>query len=145
MKKKIIYSLIAIIVIVGIWAAFNPQKAVQGVVNFGMWATSWKKHRDPSKETAAFALSADELSKAFAANKDEATKKYINQSVLVDGAVTATQGVTVSLNNVACNIDSTETSRIGALKTGDKIKVQGLVVGYDDLLDEIKVAQCVIK
>jgi len=145
MKKKIIYSILAIIVIVGILGAIFPQKALQTVVDFGMWMTSSMKHRDPSKEKPKFELTADAFSKEFKDNATEATKKYINQAVLLEGDVTAISGVTVSLNNIACNIDSTEVGKLKDLKAGTKLKLQGLVVSYNDLMDEVDLAQCTIK
>jgi len=145
MKKKILYSLLAIIIILGVWVAIYPQKALQTVVDFGMWMTSSMKHRDPSKEKPKFELTADAFSKEFKDNAAEATKKYINQAVLLEGNVTTVSGVTVSLNNIACNIDSTEVNKIKDIKVGAKMKIQGLVVGYNDIMDEVDLAQCTIK
>ena len=145
MKKKIIYAILAVIVLVGIWVALNPQRALQTVVDFGMWATSWKKARNPSAEKATFELTADAFAKEFKDNAAEANKKYINQAVLLEGDVTAVSGVTLSLGSVACNMDSTQIAKVKDVKVGSKIKVQGLVVGYNDLMDEISLAQCTIK
>ena len=145
MKKKIIYTIIAIIVIAGIWVAFNREKATQAVVDLGMALTSSMKHRDPSAEKAKFELKAEAFSKDFKDNAGEANKKYINQAVLLEGNVTNISGVTVSLNNIACNIDSAEIVKLKDLKVGTAIKIQGLVVGYNDLMDEVDLAQCKLK
>jgi hypothetical protein len=145
MKKKIIYGIIAIIVVVGIWVVFNKEKATQMVVDLGMAMTSSVKHRNPSTEKAKFEMTAEAFSKAFKDNAVEANKLYINQAVLIEGDITTISGVTVSLNNIACNIDSTEIVKIKDLKVGSKVKVQGLVVGYNDLMEEIALAQCTIK
>jgi hypothetical protein len=145
MKKKIIYSIVAIIVIVGIWVVLNKEKATQMVVDLGMAMTSSVKHRNPSTEKAKFEMTADAFSKAFKDNAVEANKQYINQAVLIEGDITTISGVTVTLNNIACNIDSTEVGKIKDLKVGSKVKVQGLVVGYNDLMEEIALAQCTIK
>jgi hypothetical protein len=145
MKKKIIYSIVAIIVVVGIWVVLNKEKATQMVVDLGMAMTSSVKHRNPSTEKAKFEMTADAFSKAFKDNAVEANKQYINQAVLIEGDITTISGVTVTLNNIACNIDSTEVGKIKDLKVGSKVKVQGLVVGYNDLMEEIALAQCTIK
>ena len=145
MKKKILLSLAAIIVIFAIWAALNREKFTQAVVDLGMALTSSVKHRNPSAEKAKFTLTADAFSKEYKDNAVEAAKKYINQAVLLDGTITTISGVTVSLNNIACNIDSSEVAKIKDLKVGGKIKVQGLVVGYNDLMEEISLAQCTLK
>jgi hypothetical protein len=145
MKKKIIYSIVAIIVVACVWVAFNREKATQMVVDLGMAMTSSVKHRNPSSEKAKFEMTADAFSKAFKDNAVDANKLYINQAVLIEGDITTVSGVTVTLNNIACNIDSTEVGKIKDLKVGSKIKVQGLVVGYNDLMEEIALAQCTIK
>lgn len=145
MLKKIIYVIVAVVVVVGIWVAFNKEKATQMVVDLGMAMTSSVKHRNPSTEKAKFEVTADAFSKAFKDNAVEANKLYINQAVLIEGDITTIAGVTVTLNNIACNIDSTEVAKIKDLKVGSKVKVQGLVVGYNDLMEEISMAQCTIK
>ena len=145
MKKKILYSILAIIVVFAIWAAFNKEKATQAVVDLGMALTSSMKHRNPATEKAKFEMSSDAFAKAFKDNTAEATKKYINQAVLLEGEVTTVSGVIVSFNNVACNIDSADVAKLAGVKPGAKIKVQGLVVGYNDLMEEVDLAQCTIK
>ena len=142
MKKKKIIITILIVVVVG---------AIVVVTNFGffmdlgMKMTSNMKHRDISKEQAAFTVTSDALAKEFTANKDEAHKKYVNKSILVEGNITNVDGNTVSLDKIACKIDSTEVPKLKDLKTGTKVKLQGLYVGYDDLMDEINISQCVVK
>jgi hypothetical protein len=145
MKKKILYGILGLIVILVIWVAFNKEKATQMVVDLGMSMTSSVKHRDPSSEKAKFEMTADALTKEFKDNPTQANTKYINQAVLIDGIVTEITGVTVSLNNIACNIDSSNIGKLEQIKKGDKIKLQGLVVGYNDLMEEIPMAQCKIK
>jgi len=145
MKKKILLSLAAIIVVFAIWAALNREKFTQAVVDLGMALTSSVKHRDPSAEKAKFELTTDDFSKAYKDNATEAAKKYINQAVLLEGAVTNVSGVTVTFNNIACNIDSSEVAKLKDIKVGSKIKLQGLVVGYNDLMEEIDLAQCRLK
>jgi ribonuclease I len=145
MKKKILIGIAALVLIIGIWAAFNQEKFTQSVVDLGMALTSSMKHRDPSAEKAKFEMSSEEFEKAFKDNAGDATKKYINQAVLLEGAITTISGVTVSFNNIACNIDSAEVAKLKDLKPGSKIKIQGLVVGYNDLMEEVDLAQCRIK
>ena len=145
MKKKILIGIAAIVVVGGIWFAFNQEKATQMIVDLGMAMTSSVKHRDAASEKAKFEMSADAFSKAFKDNAATANTTYINQAVLLEGNVSSVSGVTVSLNNIACNIDSTDIEKVKALKQGDKVKIQGLVVGYNDLMEEIALAQCKIK
>jgi hypothetical protein len=117
-------------------------------VLFGSWTTWYvffKPHRNIATEKAAFTLTADALSKAFKDNNADATKKFIDKAVLIEGNVTDIQGITISFNNVACNIDSTEISKAASIKVGDKIKLQGQVVTYNELMDEVDLSKCAFK
>lgn len=145
MKKKIFIGIAVLVVVVGIWFAFNQEKATQMIVDFGMAMTSSVKHRDAASEKAKYEMTADNFSKAFKDNAVTANTTYINQAVLLEGSVSSVSGVTVTLNNIACNIDSSDLEKVKMLKQGDKIKIQGLVVGYNDLMEEIALAQCKIK
>lgn len=145
MKKKILLIIGVILVVFAVWAALNREKFTQAVVDLGMALTSTVKHRDPSSEKAKFTLTAAAFSNEYKVNAAEAAKKFINQTVLLEGEITAVSGITVSLNNIACNVDSLQAGKLKDLKTGSKIKLQGLVVGYNDLMEEINLAQCSIK
>jgi ABC-type lipoprotein release transport system permease subunit len=145
MKKKIFIGIAVLVVVVGIWFAFNQEKATQMIVDFGMAMTSSVKHRDAASEKAKYEMTADDFSKAFKDNAVTANTTYINQAVLLEGSVSSVSGVTVTLNNIACNIDSSDLEKVKVLKQGDKVKIQGLVVGYNDLMEEIALAQCKIK
>lgn len=145
MKKKILLGLLALVLVVAIWGAFNREKFTQAVVDLGMALTSSVKHRNPAAEKAKFEMTAEALSKAFQTNAAEANKQYINQAVLLEGTVSSVSGTTVSLNNIACNMDSTQLTKISSIKAGTAVKIQGLVVGYNDLMEEVSLAQCTLK
>lgn len=129
-KKKIILIILAIGIVVGGWAT---------------WYVFFKPHRNVGNEKAKYEVTSNVLSGEFKSDTAAALKKYINQAVLIQGEVTNVEGVTVSLNNIACNIDSTDISKLSTIKKGDNIKLQGLLVGYNDLMEEVNIAECVIK
>ncbi len=145
MKKKILLSLAAIVLVFAIWALMNREKFTQAVVDLGMALTSSVKHRDPSTEKAKFEMSTAAFLKEYKANPTTAAAKYINQTVLLEGDISAISGITVSFEGIACNIDSTQVNRIKELSVGSKVKIQGLVVGYNDLMEEVSMAQCTLK
>lgn len=130
MKKKIILAVLLIGLIVGGWA---------------VWYVFYKPHADYGAMKPEFTLTTAALSQEFKANTDAATKKYIDKPIMVDGAVTAINGVTLSFDNVACNVDSVDLGKLTNIKVGDNVKLQGRVTGYNDLLEEIGLSQCVIK
>lgn len=66
-----------------------------------------------------------------------------NKVVELKGEVTNIEdkGITIS-DNIYCQFkDSTV---VKALKTGDKISIKGRVVGYDDLLEELRIDKTII-
>ncbi len=145
MKKKILLGLGALLLIFIIWALTNREKFTQTVVDLGMALTSSVKHRDPSTEKAKFELTTAAFLKEYKDNATAAATKYINQTVLLEGDIAGISGVTVSFEGIACNIDSTQVNRIKDLSVGAKVKIQGLVVGYNDLMEEVSMAQCTLK
>ena len=130
MKKKIFLAIVIVGAIVGLWA---------------VWYVFFKPHRDFGSEKPAFTLTTSALSQEFKANNAEATKKYIDKALLLEGTITAIDGITVSFDNVACNVDSTQLEKLPTLKVGASTKLQGRLTGYNDLLEEIDMSQCVFK
>jgi hypothetical protein len=84
------------------------------------------------------------LSDAFKTDTT-AMSKYVDQAILVEGPVTQVEGTRVSLGNVICSFDSTQTIKISSLKAGDIVKIQGRLTTYNDLMEEITMDNCVIK
>ena len=130
MKKsnKILLALI-IIVIIGI-VSFPAIKNYM-VYNMGK--------RDIKSETAAFTIASKAIVAEFTANVDASNKKYLEKPVAISGIITSVNGQDVILDDsVFCNFSSVDAS----LKTGQSVTVKGRVVGYDDLLGELKLDQC---
>lgn len=111
---------------------------------WAIWYVFYKPHRDISTEKPAYELSSQALSDAF--KTDTASyKKFVDKALLVEGAVTEVEGTHVSLGNIICSFDSAQVSKISSLKTGDKVKIQGRLTTYNDLMEEIMIDNCVIK
>lgn len=111
---------------------------------WAIWYVFYKPHRDISTEKPAYELSSQVLSDAF--KTDTASyKKYVDKALLVEGAVTEVEGTHVSLGNIICSFDSAQISTISSLKTGDKVKIQGRLTTYNDLMEEIMIDNCAIK
>jgi len=144
-KTKIIWSIIAVIVVVCIIFFKAIVALFMGIMSHV--APYVFKPKDVSKEAAAYTVAADSLYNTFKSDSAVANKKYLGQVVVITGSVTAvdTAAHVVSLNNVACTIDSTALPQINAHKVGDAVKIQGVVGSYNDLMDEVDVSQCSFK
>lgn len=69
----------------------------------------------------------------------------LSNTIMVEGAVTGVEGKHVSLGNIICSMDSTNTAKMATVKTGDKVKIQGRLTSYNDLMEEVMLDNCVFK
>ncbi|HLT33336.1 MAG TPA: hypothetical protein VKZ98_06060 [Aquaticitalea sp.] len=101
----------------------------------------YQEHRNISSETPEFVVTADEIKKAFE-HSSESEKKYLNKTIAVTGQVSDANITEVTLESIVfCQlIDSLKTT----LKKNSNIKIKGRVIGYDDLLEQVKMDQCMI-
>ncbi len=96
--------------------------------------------RDLEKETSEFSVSATAIFGDFSANAEMATKKYLNKAVEITGKVTnITKNVITLDGKVSCQFEASEKVNLDS-----QVKIKGRVTGYDDLLEELKLDQCLI-
>jgi hypothetical protein len=97
--------------------------------------------RDVKSEAAAFTLKTKDIIAEFTANADAANKKYLEKPVAVSGVVSSVKDKEVILDGtVNCGFTTADAS----IANGQTITIKGRVVGYDDLLGELKLDQCSI-
>jgi hypothetical protein len=100
-------------------------------------------HRDISTEKAAFSVSVSQILKEFVADEAKSNLKYLDKSITVKGKIT-------NIDNVNKSIVLDEkvfvilTNSIH-VKLNEEVVVQGRLIGYDSLLEEIKLDQAQIK
>lgn len=140
-RKNIIVVVVLVLIAAGVYAYFNFGQ----LMDLGMKMTSGMKHRDPASEKAAFIVTAEAFSKEFASNREAANTKYLDKTVLLEGNITDVQPGTVSLGNIVCTLDSAQAAKTEALKAGEPIKIQGLFVGYNELMEELDLSNCGVK
>lgn len=103
---------------------------------------AYPDHRSISEEVVSFTVKADYIHNEFIENTSQAELKYLDQTVLVSGIVTAIDSKSVTINNKVYGQFETLKSD---LKVNDSIAIKGRCIGFDDLLEEIKLDQCSIK
>jgi len=103
----------------------------------------YQSHREIEKETAKFEISSEDLASSFSANSKDAEAKYLNATVLVSGNISEIANNNITLDEkVFCQFkNDIETE----LTEKSSIKIKGRVIGYDDLLEQVKLDQCIIK
>lgn len=102
----------------------------------------YQTHRDIKTEKAEFALSATGIYNEFSINPTQSESKYLNKTIEIAGEITEISKNNITLNNIVfCQfLNQIDTS----LKNNTQIKIKGRFIGYDDLLKQIKLDQCII-
>ncbi|TRX16093.1 hypothetical protein FNW25_13220 [Flavobacterium franklandianum] len=122
------FKILAILVVVLILGFFS--------YNYVMTAGA----RDLEKEKSEFFISAVDVFGEFSTNSEMATAKYINKAVEISGKVTSVNNNVITLDEkVSCQLQVLEKVALNS-----QVKIKGRVTGYDDLLEELKLDQCLI-
>jgi cell division protein FtsL len=94
-------------------------------------------HRDIKNEDAEFVLTSDNLSNEFVINALEAETKYLNKTIEVSGLVSELNKNSLTLDDkLFCQF----TNEIN-VQLKQNLKIKGRFIGYDDLLEQIKLDQ----
>lgn len=96
--------------------------------------------KDYSSIKADYTFTNDNIKNEFTTNESTANTKYVNKAVIVTGSVTENTGASINFSGVTCKMTTPENT----VKIGDNIKIQGRLVGYDSLLEEVQLDQCSI-
>ena len=108
------------------------------------WSYNYLMHggeRNLENEDAAFIVSSDQITKEFTTNINQANKKYLEKAIAVQGVVTEIiENQIIIGNSVVCTFEKPTNS----IHKNQNITVKGRVVGYDDLMGELKLDQCFI-
>lgn len=95
--------------------------------------------RNLSSEETAFTVSSKSITTEFASNTEMSNKKYLEKAVAIKGIVTKITGKEVIIDNtIVCNLKELDPS----IQKDQAITLKGRVVGYDDLMGELKLDQC---
>lgn len=125
MKKSRIFALVLLLTIVSGVVAYNY------VMHGGA--------RDLSREETDFTLSSKQLADEFTSNGASANSKYLEKAIAVKGIVTDASSDQITLDNgIVCVLKKTDPS----IKVNQVVTIKGRVVGFDDLMGEVKLDQC---
>ena len=102
----------------------------------------YQDHRNIQNESPEFILTSNSISLEFSNNFSKAEKKYLNKTIEIEGVITELDSNTLTLNNkVFCQFTKSQNINI---KNNTSINIKGRFIGYDDLLEQIKLDQCII-
>lgn len=122
MKKWLVLILLCVVVIIG-------------------YRYVYQDHRDIASETSIYKLTALDISNEFAIDPMSSENKYLNKTVEIIGSISDknTQSITID-GKVFCQFSNNIKSTINTTQ----IKIKGRFIGYDDLLEQVKLDQCII-
>lgn len=95
--------------------------------------------RNLSSEETAFTVSSKSIANEFASNIEMSNKKYLEKAIAIKGIVTKITGKEIIIDNtIVCNLKELDAT----IQKNQTITLKGRVVGYDDLMGELKLDQC---
>lgn len=103
----------------------------------------YQDHRNVSNESADFTVDVNLLSEEFKNNPETSEKKYLNKTLIITGEITEINKSDLTLSNIVF-CDFTETIITNILKLNSSCSIKGRFIGYDDLLEQIKLDQCTL-
>ena len=124
--KKIIFSLLFLLRLVGVY--FYVYKA----------------HRDIAKEEVSYVIAVPSLFLEYQSNESAANTKYLDKTIVVSGKVSSlnmeTRSIVLDEKLFATFLDKIPAT----IQPNSQLKIKGRLIGYDSLLEEIKMDQCII-
>ncbi len=98
----------------------------------------YKDHRDVEAEAPTFEVEAVAMVREFSEDLGNAESKYLNKVIAVEGIVTETDGKGMTLSEA---VYVTFDAEVPEVTLNSKLKVKGRCIGYDELLEIIKLDQ----
>jgi hypothetical protein len=127
-KKKIIFAVIAILLLGGGWYGYSEYT---------------RKVKDLTKVKAGVHINAPDLIAAFEKNEGEANRLYLDKIIAVKGRVKEVEksdmgsysivlGDEESMSSVRCSIDLSYLREVEGIKTGTVVVMKGSCTGFNE-------------
>ncbi len=102
----------------------------------------YQDHRDIESEAAEFSMPSSEIALRFSEDATSAEQKFLNKTIEISGVISEMNSNDLTIDDKAFCQFSGEIKE--AIEVNSKIKIKGRVIGYDDLLEQVKLDQCTI-
>ncbi|MCI4442974.1 MAG: hypothetical protein JHC39_05645 [Lentimicrobium sp.] len=115
------------------------------IVVIGTCLYTYKDHRDIATEKESYTIATTQIFSEFQANENSANSKYLDKTIEVTGDLS---NIDIATKSIVINDKLFATFKDGVpknLKLGSKIKIKGRFIGYDALVEELKMDQCVLE
>lgn len=115
------------------------------LIGYFVYSYLYQSHRDISSEKGSFTVTANDIHSEFKADEKKANEKYLDKTIDVTGTVS---GLDVAGNAVVIDEKMFAVFKDKLpqdIKVQSKVKIKGRFMGYDDLLEEMKMDQCTLE
>ena len=126
-KKKLLFALVLIV--------------IAAIVGYNY---IYQDHRDIQSEKPAFTLKATDFIKDFQDSEEAATEKYLNKTLEIEGILSSIDGNTVVIEDVIFFALSENETPPNSNQLNKIIQLKARCIGYDNLLEEIKLDQATL-
>ena len=105
-----------------------------------------KPHKAYADEISAYSLSAEILFAEYNNNYKDSNDKYLGSVLSISGVVTkCTENIIILNNRIVCSFNEKDSSlSSNDIALGENLIIKGHCIGYDDLLEEVRVDHCTI-
>ena len=108
------------------------------IVGFVAYNYIYQDHRDIQEEIAVYNMSSANIHQDFLEDLSNSESKYLDQTIEIKGVVTEINDSDLTLDDrIFCTFDKLELTKLG-----DNITIKGRCIGFDDLLELVKLDQC---
>ena len=109
------------------------------IISFSVYKYIYPDHRNIEQEEVAFVIDSNSISEEFLKNPSISEQKYLDKTIELTGVTTEITLHTITLNDkVFCQF----AEQLNSISTDEYLKIKGRVIGYDDLLEQVKLDQC---
>jgi len=105
----------------------------------------YKEHRDITTEEGDYRSTAKDIFSEFQKGEFNANTKYLDKTIEITGTISS---VDFDSNSIVIdeNLFATFKDKIpSTLQPNSKIKIKGRLIGYDGLMEELKMDQCILE
>jgi len=113
--------------------------SIIAILSLVFYKIFYTAHRDIASEKSQISIIASELQLNYAKDYALANKNYADKVIETKGNITAIEEKTVVLDNMV-QVDFLDTILLD-FKLGESLTIKGRCVGYDDLLEIVKIDQ----
>jgi uncharacterized protein YxeA len=112
------------------------------VAAFGLYLYIYKDHRDIASENESYLVKATSIYDEFKKDETKSNLKYLDKTIEVSGKVSSID-LTANIIVLDDKLGAVFKDKIpGNIEKLSDIKIKGRFIGYDDLLEELKMDQC---